>query len=54
MLAVILGQKIEIEANEIMVWIAFNILEAHNCYDFPTFLANEIKVNLSKMEKDNF
>lgn len=53
-LAIILGQKIKIEANEAMIKMALNILEAHIYYDFFIFLFNEINMNLSKVVKDYF
>jgi len=31
-----------------------NIIEAHVCYDFPTFISNEIRRYLFKIEKSDF
>lgn len=53
-LDVILGQKTQIEADEAMIKMTYNIIKAHTCYDFPTFLANEIKENMEKVNKANF
>jgi len=53
-LVMILGKKIQIEVDEAMVLIAYNIIEAHICYDFPTFICNEIKRCLFKITKSNF
>ena len=47
-LAIILGKKIQIEVDEAMMRIAFNIIEAHICYNFPTFIPNEMRKIFSK------
>jgi len=53
-LIVILGKKTQIEVDEAMVCMDYNITEIHVCYDFPTFISNEIKRCLFKIEKLNF
>lgn len=53
-LVVILVKKIQIEANETMMRMAYNIIESHICYDFPTFISNEVRKNLFKIEKSYF
>lgn len=53
-LIVILGKKTQIEAYEAMMRMAFNIIEAHIFYDFPTFISNEARKNLFKIEKIDF
>lgn len=53
-LVVILGKKTHIEADEAMVRTTYNIIEAHVYYDFPTFISNEIKRCLYKIEKFDF
>lgn len=37
-----------------MMRMAYNIIEAHICYDFPTFISNEVRKNLFKIEKIDF
>jgi len=32
----------------------YNIIEEHACYDFPTFISNEVRKNLFNIEKSNF
>lgn len=51
---VVLGLKIEIEANETMVRMTYDITEAHICYDFSTFLVDEIKTNLARVDQGDF
>lgn len=50
MLAIVLGLKNEIEVDEIIVRIAYNIIEAHIYYDFASFVIEEIKKTLVNVE----
>jgi len=53
-LVVILGKKTQIDADEAMVHMAYNIIKAHICYEFLTFISNEIKRCIFKIKKSNF
>ena len=37
-----------------MMRMAYNIIEGHACYNFPTFISNEVRKNLFNIEKFNF
>lgn len=50
----ILRKKTQIEADKAMMRMAYNIIKDHVCYDFPTFISNEVRKNLFKMEKSTF
>jgi len=43
-----------IKMDEAMVRMTYNITKAHVCYDFLTFITNEIKRCLFKIEKLDF
>jgi len=51
---VILGKKTQIEVDEAMVHMAYNIIGAHVCYEFLDFISNDIKRYLFKIEKLDF
>lgn len=53
-LVVILGKKTQIETNEAMMRMSYNIIEAHTYYDFSTFISNEVRKNLLNIKKSNF
>jgi len=53
-LVVILGKKTQIEVDEAMMRMAYNIIEAHIYLDFPTFISNEVRKNIFKIEKSYF
>jgi len=50
-LVFILGKKTQIETDEAMMRMAYNIIKAHLCYEFLAFISNEIRSNLFKIEK---
>jgi len=53
-LAIILGHKTQIEVDEAMVRMDYNIIEVLLCYEFTTFLSNEIRNNLFNINKGYF
>jgi len=53
-LVVILAKKTQIKVDEAMVHMDYNIIQDHICYDLSTFISNEIKIFLFKIEKSNF
>lgn len=53
-LSVILGLKIEIEIDEVVIRMAYNIIKAYICYDFIIFLFEEMKKNLENIEQGDF
>lgn len=53
-LVFILEKKIQIEADKVMMRMAYNIIEAHIYYDFPNFISNEIRRILFKIKKLDF
>lgn len=46
--------NIKIEVDEAMVRMTYNIIEAHICYEFDTFLAKQIKKTLTNAEQGDF
>jgi len=44
----------QIEVDEAMVRMAYNIFEGLVCYDFATFFTNEIRNNLFSIDKGYF
>lgn len=53
-LAIFLGLKTKIEVDEVVVRMAYNIIEAHICYDFALFFGEEIKKTLLNVEQGDF
>lgn len=50
----ILRCVIQIEVDEPMVKMAHNIIEGLVCYEFASFLSNEIRKNLFNINKGDF
>lgn len=44
----------KIEVDKAMLRMAYNIIDAHVCYDFTTFLVDEIKINMEKVDMVEF
>lgn len=53
-LPVILRKKTQIEADEAMMRMNYNIIKEHVCYDFSIFISNEMRRNIFKIEKSDF
>lgn len=53
-LDIILGRVTQIEVDEAIVRMAQNIVEGYVCYDFFSFLLNEIRKKLLSIDKADF
>jgi len=53
-LAIIFGKQTQIEANESMIRMAYNIIEAHICLIVHQNILNEERKNIFKIEKLDF